>query len=145
VCVILLFQVFSTGSAQILGPVIVNVVIVFLAVVLMYALCICVVSQIIFLTFVLFLRYLLSAYYQRKLTHALSAFQDGEASPFVSISYFWLHYNRNSSDFQPFSPLLEGRVHVDGRGAYLRLFQSVQNDCGLMTPFSLLILPAVMP
>ncbi len=60
----------------------------------------------------LFLRYVLSAYYQRKLTHAMSAFQDGEASPFASISCFQLHCNINWSDLEPISTFLEGGVHV---------------------------------
>jgi hypothetical protein len=48
---VILLQVYSTGSAQILEPVVVNVVIVLLAVVLMCALCIIVPSQTVFPTF----------------------------------------------------------------------------------------------
>jgi hypothetical protein len=51
---VIVLQVFSTGSAQILGPVVVNVVIVLLAVVLMCVLCIIVPSQIVFPTFFTF-------------------------------------------------------------------------------------------
>jgi hypothetical protein len=103
-------QVISTGEASVMTPIISNAIFVLVAIFSMYINY----GSVFFCYANIPFSYLISAYYQRKLSKTLSAFQDGEVRVFSSKPHLCSHFF--TSVVKPLPSILESSVHVNRRG-----------------------------